>query len=372
MNVYLDNAASTPVHKEVLDTMLPYLSTNYGNPSAIHSNGKKNKAAIELSRKTIAKYLNCKSQEIIFCSSGTEANNIALKLAVENLGVKHIITSEIEHKSVLNIILYLEEEKNVKVSYVNLNKDGTIDIDSLESILKSNSDKALVSIMHAQNELGSINDINKISSLTKKYGALFHTDTVQTIAHIPFNLQENNIDFLTASAHKFHGPLGSGFLYKNEKLKIGTWLHGGGHERNIRSSTENISGIVGMAQALKMAYDNLENEKYKILELKNYFKQELKKNMPNVIFNEAPQNLYTILSVTFPSIKYDLASVLIKLDMKGIAVAGGSACSSGSIKFSNVLRKLKYNENEITLRVSFSIYNTKEELDYTVNALNEL
>lgn len=372
MNVYLDNAASTPIHKEVLDAMLPYLSTNYGNPSAIHSNGRKNKAAIEFSRKTIAKYLNCKPQEIIFCSSGTEANNMALKLAVENIGIKHIITSAIEHKSVLNIVLYLEEEKGIKVSYVDVNKDGTIDIDSLENILKHKTNDTLISIMHAQNELGSINNIDEIGKLSKKYGTLFHTDTVQTIAHLPFNLKDSNIDFLSASAHKFHGPLGSGFLYKNDKIKIGTWLHGGGHERNVRSSTENISGIVGMSTALKIAYDNLAEDKTKVLALKNYFKKELKVNIPNVIFNEASENLYTILSVTFPSIKDDLAEVLIKLDMKGIAVAGGSACSSGSIKFSKVLSKLGYNEKETTLRISFSVLNTKKELDYVVKAMKEL
>lgn len=371
MNVYLDNAGSTPIHKEVLETMMPYLSSNYGNPSSVHSFGKKNRAAIEFSRKTIAKLLNCKPQEIIFCSSGTEAVNIALKQAVNALAVKHIITTKIEHKCVSNTVNYLQEHKNIPISYVDLNQDGTIKLNHLKEILASNKEQALVSIMHAQNELGSINNIEEIGKIAKQYNAYFHTDTVQTIAHLPFNLKESNIDFLAASAHKFHGPLGIGFLYKKENVKIDTWLHGGGHEKNIRSSTENVAGIVGMAKAMEIAYKNLaEDEKY-CLQLKNYLKKQLQQKIPNVRFNEAEKNLFGTLSVTFPTFK-DLATTLINLDMKGIAVSGGSACSSGSIKFSEVLKELNFNENEVTLRISFSIYNTFEELDYVVNTFESL
>ena len=371
MKVYLDNAASSRLRPEVLETMLPYLSNTFGNPSSTHSFGRTSKAAIELARKTIAKHIGASPSEIYFCSSGTEANNLALKLAVENLGVERIITSKIEHKCVLNTCKYLNQFHNIELEYVNLDSLGEADLIDLENKLKTSSKKTLVSLMHVQNELGTINDLKKIALICKNNQAIFHSDTVQSIGHLLINVKEQPVDFLVASAHKFNGPLGAGFLYKKNGLNIGTWLHGGGHEKNLRSSTENVAGIVGMAKAIDLAYLNLDKDQAHVSSLKTYFKQELAANFNNISFNEAKNGVYTILSVTIPSTMAN-DTLMIKLDMAGIAVSGGSACASGALKVSPVLEALNFDKESATLRFSFAYFNTKEEVDYVLNFFKKL
>ncbi|MCB0509400.1 MAG: cysteine desulfurase [Chitinophagales bacterium] len=371
MKVYLDNAASTRLRPEALNAMLAYMKNHFGNASSVHAYGRHMKAALELSRKNIAKHLNAKSNEIYFCSSGTEANNIALKLSVENLGIQRIISSKVEHKCVLNTCNYLHQKLNVQLDFVKTSSLGEVDFEDLEKLLSQDTKPTLVSLMHVQNELGSINDLEKISSLCTKYQALFHTDTVQSIGHWNFDLSKSNISFLSASAHKFNGPQGIGFLYKRNDIGLGTWLHGGGHERNLRSSTENIPGIVGMASALDLAYTNLVTDKEHILELRAQLKADLKELFPEISFNEAANCLYTILSVNFPSyISSDL--LLFQLDLKGIAISGGSACSSGALKASSVLQELGFPENESTLRFSFSYETSMEDIKYLKMALKDL
>lgn len=366
MKVYLDNAASTRLHPEVLDKMMPYLSNTFGNPSSIHSFGRSNKAAIELARKQIAKQIEAKPNEIYFCASGTEANNLSLKLAVENLGVERIISSKVEHKCVLNVALYLEAEHQIQIDYVDLNHFGVADLSSLEILLKQSKVKTLVSLMHVQNELGSINNIEAIAKLCKENNALFHTDSVQGLGHLKYDLKNTPIDFLSASAHKFNGPLGIGFLYKRTGLELGTWLHGGGHEKNLRSSTENVAGIVGMAKALELANSNIESNTEHLKSLKNRLRTGLKEIVPGIEFNEAENSLAKILSATFPSVIAN-DTFLIQLDMAGIAISGGSACSSGAAKKSLVLETLNFDKDKTTVRFSFSTFNTIEEIDYVLN-----
>ncbi len=371
MKVYLDNAASSKLRPEVLEAMLPYLSDTFGNASSTHSFGRTSKAAIELVRKKIAKYIGASASEIYFCSSGTEANNLALKLAVENLGVERIITSKIEHKCVFNTCKYLNETKQVELNYVQLDHLGETDYDSLEQLLKSSTKKTLVSLMHVQNELGTVNNIAKIAQLCEDNIALFHSDTVQSIGHLPIDVTTQKVDFLSASAHKFNGPLGVGFLYKRKGLNIGTWLHGGGHEKNLRSSTENVAGIVGLGKALEMAYQNLEEEQAYIANLKSYFKQGLIEILDGVIFNESKNGVFTIMSVSIPSsIAND--TLMIKLDMAGIAISGGSACASGALKVSPVLESLNFDKDTATIRFSFAYFNTKEELDYVLEFFKKI
>jgi len=371
MKVYLDNAASSKLRAEVLDEMLPYLTNTFGNPSSTHSFGRRNKAAIELSRKKIAKNLRVNPNEIFFCSSGTEANNLILQLTVENLGIERIISSPIEHKCVLNTCKYLNQNKLVDLDYVQLDNLGEVNYPHLEELLQNSTKKTLVSLMHVQNELGTINDITKISRICKENDALFHSDTVQSVGHLHLHLKEIGVDFISASAHKFNGPLGIGFLYKNSKHNIGTWLHGGGHEKNLRSSTENVAGIIGLSQALEIAYNNLEKESKHIIELKEYLKAGLRQISSDITFNEAENNIPTILSVTIPStIAND--TLMIKLDMEGIAVSGGSACSSGALKASPVLEILNFDKDVATIRFSFAYFNTKEEVDYVLNFFKKL
>jgi len=367
MKVYLDNAASTKLHPEALEAMLPFLQNNFGNPSSIHSFGRRNKAAIELSRKQIAKKFNVKSSEIYFCSSGTEANNIALKLAVRDLGVSRIITTPIEHKCVLNTALYLEKQGDIRVAFVRTNQFGQVDLTHLEELLAKQSNKTLVSLMHIQNELGSINDLVAIGQLCKAHEALFHSDTVQSVGHYKIDFEAAKLDFVSASAHKFNGPLGVGFLFKRNGLGLDSWLHGGGHERNLRSGTENVSGIIGMSKALDLAYEHLDEDSKLILNLKNKLKTGLQTIFKDLIVNEdLESSSFTILSVSFPKEAF-LDTFLIELDLAGIAVSAGSACASGAAIASPVLKHLKFNLNLTTLRFSFSIFNTFEELDYVLD-----
>lgn len=372
MKVYLDNAASTKLHPEALEAMLPFLQNNFGNPSSIHSFGRRNKAAIEMSRKLIAKKFNVKANEIYFCSSGTEANNIALKLSVRDLGVSRIITTQIEHKCVLNTTLYLEKQEKIQVEFVRTNKFGLVDLLHLGELLSKESNKTLVSLMHIQNELGTINDLVAIGQICKLHDALFHSDTVQSVGHYNIDFKLANLDFVSASAHKFNGPLGVGFLYMRSGLGLDSWLHGGGHERNLRSSTENVPGIIGMSKALEIAYENLVKDSEAILSLKNALKTGLQNIFKDLLVNEEVGcTSFTILSVSFPSDAFQ-DTFLIELDLAGIAVSAGSACASGAAIASPVLTHLNFNLNLTTLRFSFSIFNTLEEIKYVLEFFHKV
>lgn len=369
MNVYLDNAATTPLEKEVIASMYQNSINLFGNPSSTHSFGRKAKAAIEKARKTIAKYLNASPLDIIFTSCGTESNNMVLKMATETFDLKHIIISEAEHKCVLNTAHAIEETTAVKLHILKVNTFGLIDLQELNMLLEKLSGKTLVSIMHANNEIGSMIDIHKIGEICKKHDALFHSDTVQTIAHYPFDVQETNIDFLSGSAHKFHGPKGVGFLYMKQKSKLKAFINGGGQERNYRSGTENLLSILAMEKALELAVQNMETRKAHILDLKAYFKQKLENEIEDVQFNGDPNSsLYTVLSVSLPA-RFNQEMFVFNLDLKGIAVSSGSACASGANSGSHVMNAINHPLDRKTIRFSFSHHNTKAEIDYVMEVL---
>tara|TARA_R110002049_G_scaffold24588_13_gene87001 strand:- start:3439 stop:4572 length:1134 start_codon:yes stop_codon:yes gene_type:complete len=372
--IYLDNAATTNIHLEVIEVMQASMVENFGNPSSIHQFGRKAKATVETARKNIAKHFNVSATEIIFTSSGTEADNLILHNAVFNLGVTRIITSKIEHHAVLHTCDYLGKNKNIIIEYVNVNAFGSIDVSHLETLLKSSKEKTLVSLMMVNNEIGNILPMNDVANLCKLYNALFHSDTVQAMGHYNIDLQKIKADFIVASAHKFHGPKGVGFAFFRKGFGILPMLHGGDQEKGARSSTENVHAILGMEKALEIAYNNLENDKNYIESLKVYFISELKKVSENILFNGLSDNLdtssYTILNVRFP-VKNDM--LLFSLDLAGIAVSGGSACQSGSNKGSHVLSELLFNgeEDKTSIRFSFSKFTRKDDLDITVSKLKE-
>jgi cysteine desulfurase len=367
MVVYLDNAATTPIAPEVIEAMLPVLKDGFGNPSSTHSFGRKSKALIETSRRSIAKHLNCQPSEIIFTSGGTEADNMALRSSVNVLGVTHIITSRIEHHAVGHTAESIKKEGKVSVSYVNIDEKGHVDLSHLEELLKIDK-KTLVSLMHANNEIATLLPMQKVSDLCRKYGAYFHSDTVQTMAHYAIDLQERDLDFLTGAAHKFHGPKGIGFIYVNKKTKIGSLIHGGAQERGFRGGTENVYGIVGMAKAMDLAYEDVVGHQQHVQELKSYMIDELKAYFDDIYFHgetDPKKSLYTVLNVCFPAT--DKSSMLLfTLDLKGVAVSGGSACSSGSSKGSHVLEAINADMTRPNARFSFSRYTTKEEIDYAL------
>lgn len=372
--IYLDNAATTNIHLEVIEVMQASMVENFGNPSSIHQFGRKAKATVETARKNIAKHFNVSATEIIFTSSGTEADNLILHNAVFNLGVTRIITSKIEHHAVLHTCDYLGKNKNIVIEYVNVDAFGSIDVSHLETLLKSSKEKTLVSLMMVNNEIGNILPMNDVANLCKLYNALFHSDTVQAMGHYNIDLQKIKADFIVASAHKFHGPKGVGFAFFRKGFGILPMLHGGDQEKGARSSTENVHAILGMEKALEIAYNNLENDKNYIESLKVYFISELKKISENILFNGLSDNLdtssYTILNVRFP-VKNDM--LLFSLDLAGIAVSGGSACQSGSNKGSHVLSELLFNgeEDKTSIRFSFSKFTRKDDLDITVSKLKE-
>lgn len=371
MRIYLDNAATTSLDPEVLKAMLPYLENHFGNPSSIHAFGRETRAAIEKARKQIALLFHVSPGEIFFTSGGTEANNMALQCSVRDLGVQHIITSPIEHHAVTHTVEALHKEGKIKLSYVKLKDDGSIDYEDLEYLLQTSSEKTLVSLMHANNEIGVLLDIDRVSELCKTYHAYFHCDTVQTIAHYNLDLQKTKIHFISCAAHKFHGPKGVGFIYINADAQIKPLIHGGSQERNMRAGTENLYGIIGLAKALEIAYAELENVCNYISELRAYFKGRLTEEIPGLLFNSPDGGLYTVLNVNFPaSEKNEL--LLFNLDIAGIAVSGGSACSSGSNVGSHVIAHLRREENSTAVRFSFSKYTTKEELDYVVEKMKEM
>lgn len=372
MKVYFDNAATTPLDKEVLNEMLPYMTEHFGNPSSIHSFGRKTRAAIEGARKMVAKSLNVSPSEIFFTSGGTEADNMAIRCTIHDLGIKHAITSRIEHHAVLHTLEELEKEGVIKLSFVNLTSIGHVDLIHLEELLKEN-DRTLVSLMHANNEIGNLLPLKEVGEICSTYNAIFHSDTVQTMGHYEMDLQKIKIHFVTCAAHKFHGPKGVGFLYVSSSVKIHPMIYGGGQERNMRGGTENLYGIIGLAKALEIALRDMDQHQKHITGIKNYMVEKLKAEIPVIEFNGACQDncLYTVLNVRFPHTE-NAEMLLFNLDISGIAASGGSACTSGSDIGSHVLRGIGSDVTRPSVRFSFSKYNTKEEVDYTVSKLKEL
>lgn len=371
--IYFDNAATTALDPQVLEVMMPYLTEKFGNPSSIYSYGRETRMAIETARKSVAKILNAHPAEIFFTSGGTESSNTAIAAAVRDLGCKHIITSPIEHHAVSHSVEYLDNMDVAKVSLVKLLPNGHIDIDDLEKLLATSEEKTLVTLMHANNEIGNMLDMKAVGNLCKLYNAIFHSDTVQTVGHFPFDLRNTPVHFITGAAHKFHGPKGVGILYINENVKIKPFVHGGAQERNMRAGTENLYGIVGFAKALELATANYEADSSHIGTLKYYMMDELKKNIKGVAFNGDPlgRSLYTVLSVSFPKTEKS-EMILFNLDINNICASGGSACTSGADQGSHVIRAINNNPNQVTVRFSFSKHNTRAEVDAVVEKLKEL
>ncbi|MFZ9742686.1 MAG: cysteine desulfurase family protein [Chitinophagaceae bacterium] len=370
--IYFDNAATTPIDPLVVDVMVPFLSTHFGNPSSIYSYGRENRLAIEKARKSVANILKAQPSEIFFTSGGTESSNTAIFNAVRELGCKRIITSRIEHHATLHSVEFLHKNSEASLEFVNILSNGHIDLEDLEKKLKESSVKTLVTLMHANNEIGNITDIKAVGEICKQNGAIFHADTVQTVGHFPIDLSNTYVDFITGAGHKFHGPKGIGLMYINQRNKISPFIHGGGQERNMRAGTENIYGIIGFAKALELANENHKVDSVYILSLKQYLKNRLTETVPGVIFNGDPDgnSLYTVLSVGFPhSEKSEM--LLFNLDINHICVSGGSACSSGANQGSHVINALK-TQPQSTVRFSFSKYNTKEEIDQVVETIKTL
>ncbi len=368
--IYFDNAATTPLDDEVIEEMTKVLKENYGNPSSVHEFGRKARTEIERARRKVAAFVHASPSEICFTSGGTEADNMAIVTSVRDLGIKHIIISRIEHHAVLHTTQ--AQEGGVKVSYVRLKPNGHIDLEHLEELLKKNG-RSLVSLMHANNEIGNLLDLKKVSKLCRSHDSLFHSDTVQTMCHYEMDLQELDIDFITASSHKFHGPKGVGFLYVNSNVEIKTMIHGGSQERNMRGGTENIYGIVGLAKAMEVAHRDMEAHQNHVQGLKTYMMEQLVASIPDVQFNGDAEgdSLYTVLNVSFPDTPIS-EMLLFNLDVLGIAASGGSACTSGSNVGSHVMQELYPNSKRPAIRFSFSKYNTKEEVDITVAKLVSL
>jgi cysteine desulfurase len=372
MKVYFDNAATTPLAPEVMQEMFTVMQEKFGNPSSIHSYGREVKALIEQSRKTIAGIFNVTPGEIIFTSGATEANNMALRCSVRDLGIKHIISSPTEHHAVEHTLHEMQNQGLVDVHWLSVDRYGRIDLHELENLLASHQ-HCLVSLMHANNEIGTLHPLIEIGNLCRKYNAFFHSDTVQSVAHYRLNLNEIPVDFITCSAHKFHGPKGTGFLFVRKSLLFKPLITGGAQERNMRGGTENVYGIAGMTKALQLAHANLEEDQEKISSLRNYMISKLKSEFSDIEFNSDIQNesLYTVLNVSFPAC--DFAEMfLFNLDIHGIAASGGSACSSGSSTGSHVLSAIGADTSRPAVRFSFSRYNTKEEVDYVMEVLREM
>ena len=371
--IYFDNAATTCIDNKVLDAMMPYLTSCYGNPSSIYSYGRESRLAIENARKTVAKILNANPAEIFFTSGGTESSNTAIGAAVNDLGCKRIVTSPIEHHATLNTVEHLAHRGKAALSYVKVLPNGHIDLNDLDEILSASKEKCLVTLMHANNEIGNMIDLDVVGKICKKYNAIFHSDTVQTVGHFPINLRNTPVHFITGAAHKFHGPKGIGLLYINENVKIKPFIHGGSQERNMRAGTENLYGIVGFAKALEIATANYDKDKEHIKGIQMHMMKQLQKNITGVTINGDPSgnSLYTILSVNFPKTEKS-EMLLFNLDINNICASGGSACSSGADAGSHVIREINNNPNNVTVRFSFSKNNTKEEVDVVVEKLKSM
>lgn len=375
MKVFLDNAATTPIDPQVFEAMLPVLKDGFGNPSSTHSFGRKIKSLIERARKNIAKHLNCSPGELFFTSGGTEADNMAIQCAVKDLGVKHIITSAIEHHAVLYTVEKLRTDGLVTLSYVHLDENGHVDLQHLEQLLSVHP-KTLVSLMHANNEVANLLPLEQVSEICEQYGAIFHSDTVQTMAHYKFDLKVlDKVHFLTCSAHKFHGPKGIGFLYVSNKVQINPIIHGGSQERNMRGGTENVYGIVGLSKAMDVAFEGLEEHQNHVIGLKQHMINRLNESIEGVQYNADCANfsrsLYTVLSVSLPPTEI-AAMLLFNMDIMGVACSGGSACTSGANTGSHVLTGIEAAIDRPTIRFSFSRFTTKEEIDYAVDSLLSL
>jgi len=371
--IYFDNAATTSLDPKVLEAMMPYLTEKFGNPSSIYSYGRESRMAIESARKTVAKILNAHPAEIFFTSGGTESSNTAITAAVRDLGCTHIITSPIEHHATLHTVEHLHKRDEINLSYVKILPNGHVDLKHLKELLSSSTEKCLVSLMHANNEIGNILDIHAVGEICKAHSAIFHSDTVQTIGHFPFDLRNTPVHFVTGAGHKFHGPKGVGLLYINENIRINPYIYGGSQERNMRAGTENLYGIVGFAKALELATANFEKESAYIRDIKMYMKGQLEKHIKGVAFNGdiSKQSLYTVLNVAIPKTEKS-EMLLFNLDINNICASGGSACTSGADQGSHVIRAINNNPNQIAIRFSFSNQNNKEEVDKVVEKLKEL
>ncbi|MEQ6121351.1 cysteine desulfurase family protein [Reichenbachiella sp. MALMAid0571] len=374
MRIYLDNAATTAIDKEVWEAMSPYFLEFVGNPSSIHSHGREARSAIEKSRKKIAELLNTSPSEIFFTSGGTEADNMAICSSVETMGIKHAISSKAEHHAVLHTLEALEKKGAIELSFVHLDEKGNLDMNHLEQLLSKNP-KSLVSLMHANNEIGNIYNIDAIGNLCREHSAVFHSDTVQTMGHYTHDLSTDIHDFVVGAAHKFHGPKGAGFLYINHRNKINPLIHGGSQERNMRGGTENVAGIVGLAKALEIAYRDMNADRKHIEKLKLRMIASLNEKIHGVSFNGESENmdksLYTVLNVGLPE-SDDNDMLLFSLDIKKISVSGGSACTSGTNIGSHVLTAIGANPKKGAIRFSFSKFTTTEEIDYAVDSLSEI
>ncbi|TAD82781.1 MAG: cysteine desulfurase [Bacteroidetes bacterium] len=371
--IYLDNAATTSLHPQVLEAMMPYLTEKFGNPSSIYSYGRESRLAIENARKVVAKILNAHPAEIFFTSGGTEASNTAIFSAVRHLGCTRIISSPLEHHATLHAVEHLHHAGEAQVQFVEVLPSGHICLASLEALLAQSTAKTLVTLMHANNEIGNMIDLPAVGQLCTQYNALFHSDTVQTVGHYPFNLRQTPVHFITGAGHKFHGPKGVGMLYINENVRIKPLIHGGSQERNMRAGTENLYGIVGFAKALEMATQQHEADAAHIKGLKLYMMEQLGQHVAGVSFNGDPlgSSLYSVLSVGFPKTEKS-EMILFNLDINNICASGGSACTSGADLGSHVIRAISGNPNMVTVRFSFCNQNTKAEIDAVVQKLTTL
>lgn len=375
MKVYFDNAATTAMDDRVIEAMLPFMKTHFGNPSSVHSHGREVRTAIEKSRKKVAELLNASPSEIFFTSGGTEADNTALVCSVETHGITHAISSPIEHHAVLHTLEVLEKKGKIKLSLLDVDQKGKVDYSQMQDLLQNNPG-SLISLMHANNEIGNLNDLQKIGDLAKEFGAFFHSDTVQTMGHYVHDLKNLPVDAIVAGGHKFHGPKGSGFLYVRKDKKIHPFIHGGAQERNMRGGTENVIGIIGIAKALELAYEHMAEHQAHIRSVKKHFTEKLNSEIPGVEFNgmsaDLDNSLYTVLNVSLPPSESNRGMLLFNLDLEGISASGGSACSSGATVGSHVLRAIGHQAERDSVRFSFSRFNTLEEVDYTIEKLKEL
>lgn len=372
--IYLDNAATTPLDKEVMAEMINVMENYYGNPSSIHAQGREVRTLIEKARKTVAGLLNATPAEIFFTSGGTEADNTAIRCGIAAFGIKHAITSKIEHHAVEHTLGQLLKDGVIdKLSFVNIDAKGNVDYDHLEQLLKENS-RSFVSLMHANNELATLTDMEKVGDICERYEAIYHCDTVQTMGHYVHDVRKIKAHFIVCAAHKLHGPKGVGFLFVNHTVKISPMIFGGAQERNMRGGTENVYGIVGLAKALEMAYSHMEEHQTYIQDLKTYMKDKLAEEIPAISFNgetDPEKSLYTVLNVSFPAM--DMSDMLLfNLDINGISASGGSACSSGSNIGSHVLTAVGTDPNRPSVRFSFSKLNTKEEIDYVIEKVKHI
>jgi len=371
--IYFDNAATTPMDPQVLESMIPFLQTHFGNPSSIYSFGRETRLAIENARKSVAQILGAKPGEIFFTSGGTESDNMAIWSSIEDLGCRHIITSPIEHHAVLHTVQALAKQRQLSTELLRVLPNGHIDLVDLERALAASTERCFVSLMHANNEIGNLLDIEAVGMICEKYNAIFHSDTVQTVGHYPLNFSKTKVHFATGAAHKFHGPKGIGILFIADKVRVNPFIHGGGQERNMRAGTENVAGIVGFAKALELATANLSQDQLHIQALKNYLADQLQAAIPGVQFNGDWNGacLYTVLNISFPRTP-QAEMLLMGLDMQGICVSAGSACSSGANQGSHVIQALSNGNEGVPIRFSFSKFNTKEEVDQLLLKLKQL